>query len=325
MLLRTRIEKILFMCLSFVFASVALGGEFPGASKLVVTNAPAGGETGEMVYYFKSKTNIKNLQVAFILPQGCLPLEKSLTKKIGVVPAGKTVKIPCKFKCEEMGIFRVGVKATAYATVLLGGTSKKYVFFEAGENRGFSPVIKPGNRWQKSIDNQPKEDEFVEVADNVYRSNTRVTTTKGSYLVDRYPVLPSVGNLNTKLELTAPPLLDRPVRLKYNLTVEQRMKRRNAPVEIVFLFPPNAFRNLNINWPEGGDYELTEDGFSWKGNLPPSKQLNVTTDIQALTPGEGKIRVLARVQGRGEQLTKEVSLLLRVNKRSAQIVGKSAE
>jgi hypothetical protein len=219
-----------------------------------------------------------------------------------------------------MGIFRMGVKASAYSSVLEGGTSKKYVFFEAGEDRGYSPVIKPVNRWFRTVEGAPGKDEFVEVADNVYKSNTRVSTQKGSFQVDRYPVLPTIGNLTAHLDLTSPPLLNRPVRLKYSLVIDENLRRNNSPTEIILLFPYKAFRILNVVWPETGDYELQEDGFSWKGSLPESRTVELTADIMALTPGEGKIRALARVQGRRDQFTTEATLLLRVNKRSAQVL-----
>ena len=193
-------------------------------------------------------------------------------------------------------------------------------FLRREKRRDIVLLIKPVNRWQRRVETNPGEDEFVQVARNVYKSNTRVSTTKGTFQVDRYPVLPTVGNLSATLDITAPPLIKRPVRLIYEFTVKENLRRRNSPCEIIFLFPHDAFRVLNVVWPEGGDYELMEDGFSWKGTMPSENVIRLTADIMALTPGEGKIRALARVQGRGDQYTIEEALLVRVNKRSAQIV-----
>ena len=116
--------SIIVSSLCLPSAVLAVAGKFPGAGKLVVNKPPAAGENGTMTYLFKSKVPMQSLQVSFLLPKGCEPLKATeLTRKLGKVPAGKVVKVPCEFHCKEMGIFRVGAKATAYSSVLDGGTS----------------------------------------------------------------------------------------------------------------------------------------------------------------------------------------------------------
>ena len=312
---------IAMVCLYLILAQALLALDFPGKGKLKIVDPPSAGRKGRMIFYFKAFKEIEDLTVSFKLPRGLSPLGDPLIRKIGAVPLGKVVKVPFAFKSEDMGIFRVSATAAAYDKNMGGGKHSWYEFFEAGLAKGYAPIIKPYNEWQKRTTAEPSRDEFVEVAKNVYKSNTRASDDRGNvFELDRFPVLPSIGSLEGSFRISGPPLIDRKVNMSYHIEVKERLGRRHAPAELVLLFPPNAFRIEHVEWPEGGDYRLIDRGFVWKGLLDSKdKELSIKVRMTAERPGEGKIRALFKVKGRRDEYTLETPLFLEVNEHSARV------
>ena len=310
-----------------LLAQAVLAAKFPGKGKLKVVAPPAAGQVGEMVFFFKAYKAVEDFKVTFMLPSGCVEAGDALVQNLGAVPVGKLVRASCRFKTENMGIFRVGAMATAYDEAMNGGNHNWYTFFESGLAEGYAPIIKPYNEWQKRTTAEPSRDEFVEVAKNVYKSKTRAADDRGNvFELDRFPVLPTVGDVKGNFVMSGPPLIDRKVDLRYEVEVGERLGRRNAPVELVMIFPPNAFRIEDVVWPEGGDYELIERGLIWRGLMKGDQsRISIQAKVTAQRPGEGKIRALFKVRGRRGEYTTETPLFLEVNRHSARVYNQEAK
>ena len=318
---------IVMVVVYLLLAQAVMAARFPGKGKIKVIEPPAAGQSGEMMFFFKAFKNVENLTVTFMLPAGCREDGDKLIRKIGAVPMGKMVRVSCRFKAENMGIFRVGAMANAYDEAMSGGNHTWYTFFEAGLAEGYADIIKPYNEWQKRTTAEPTRDEFVEVVRNVFKSKTRAADDRGNvFELDRFPVLPTVGDVYGRFVISGPPLIHRKVNMRYEVEVRENLGRRNSPVELVMIFPPNAFRIEDVKWPEGGDYELIERGLVWRGLLPGNRQkIAIEAKVTAQRPGEGKIRALFKVRGRRGEYTTETPLYLEVNHHSARVYNSEAK
>jgi len=303
---------------------------FPGKAKLRIVHPPAKGQKGLALFYLKPSKDLENLTVNFELPPGVVEAGTPLTKKLDSLSAGKLIEVPFRFTAKEMGILRIGANAQALDRSFAGASYTWYAFFESGVDRGYSPIIRPENHWQRKVAADPLPDEFVKIAETrvkgrnypVLRSDLRVFEDDGNvYKVNRIPVLESEGNVHAEFTISEPPLLGKRVTLEYTVRVNDDPGRKHVPANLLIVLPPNAFRIHDITWPEGGEHSLLEQGPHWRGKLPSDRTIKLRVDLTALTTGDGKIRGLFKATGRRREFTDETPLFLEVNRHSARVYG----
>lgn len=321
----TRSRALVAIALSALYLMMAqmllAAPDYPGKGKLVVEAAPRRGDVGTALFYFKARRALESLSVTFELPAGLTLIDGDPRRTVGEAAPGQLVAVPCRFRADEMGIFRIGARASALDQSFSGGDHTWYQFLEVGVDQGWSPVVKPANGWQqRAKSSEPSDDDFVQIAKGVWRSPRTVTTSGGEvFEVETLPVVPTVGDVGGSLTLSEAPLLGRKVELTCRIDVREKPGRRGAPAELLLMVPPNSFRIHDVAWPEGGERDLRERGVHWRGPLPADGQLLLKVTATAQAPGEGKIRVLFNGQGRSGDISTEIPLFVEVNQHSARI------
>ncbi len=230
---------------------------------------------------------------------------RSLSQDVEKPACGREYVFALDFVPERMGFHRIKAKVVASTEDDIVVETLSAVF-EAGEDRGYYPAVKPFNRWQNYV--------------------TNLASGATAYAVDeRCPPLPSMGRISIEAFFDRPPMLGRRVRLRGSIRFDEELAGDDDAVEVVILFPPKSFDVDEAEFGLRGHSRTLADGVGWMGSLPQGGrgcELPFELLVRCNNCGEGDVRIL--VKGRspeGKLYTRESRLHVQVNEHSC-VVGR---